>query len=542
MCSRERSGRAFIVLNTVLIGIIVHSAQSTYADGKYFPEKAFKVVPEIPGQRAILSYRDGTEKLMIESSLDGQGQEFGWVIPLPSKPTEFEKTSPGLIKTFSLVLQPDIIHDLTRELGALWRTVVLVTFGSLIVVRTKPPARILWLVLLFVVFVVLFTPHLGIHSQETAATDIPGVRVHDVRQVGSYELTVLETESSQALDVWLEDNGFTGLSEEDEKIVSDYVQDEWYFVAAKLRRQGDGYSRPHPLSMSFSSDKPIYPIRLTATVGSNVYLELYVIADEQATCDVLTLEVSDSYRFRKERKVSFSDRIVPFDFAGKTYKQNIGHADAAKFMWDGCIVSKLCGTLKPKQMDKDLVLQLKTGKPHRKRYYSRRGARDTGLAMFMRMWCVLPVLLAVVYHRKRKELSGRSIFIKRALVPSVLLSSMVWILTYAALPKINVRAVPGGKGGFARIMLERHQRNTEISMLAQDHDDFAGMGKDEIAKLLDDYFTSKNATNVYNGEPLKHEDSPGDYTIIEDERGIVWRTYSQGGYPDDSVIVPTLQD
>jgi hypothetical protein len=283
-------------------------------------------------------------------------------------------------------------------------------------------------------------------------------------------------------------------------------------------------------------------MRLTATVGSNVYLELYVIADEQATCDALTLEVSDEYHFRKERKSSYSDRIVPSDFTGKTFKQNIGHSDAAKFMLDGCVVSKLCGTLKPTQMDEDVVLQLKTGEPIRKRYYSLRGARDTGLVMFLRMWCILPVLLAVVYHRKRKKLSGRSIFIKKVLVPSVLLSFMVWAFTYAVLPKIDVRAVPGGKSGIARIIREKHQRATVIEMLAQEHDNFVGMSKGEIAKLLDDYFTSKNAINIYSGEPLKHEDSPGDYTITEDERGIVWRTYSMEGYPDDHVLVPVLHD
>jgi len=540
---RERSSdRSFVILGVVIVCVVMFSGQDACADGKHFPEKAYKTAPAIPSQRAILSYRDGTEKLMIESALDGQGREFGWVIPLPSKPTEFEKTSPGLIKTFSLVMQPRIIHDLTRELGTLWRIVVLVTFGSFIVVGTKPSDRILWLVLLFVVFVVLFTPHLGRRSQGTAATDMPGVRIHDVRQVGSYELTVLKAESSQALDAWLEHNGFMGLSEEDEKIVSDYVQDEWYFVAAKLRRQGDGYSRPHPLSMSFSSDKPIYPMRLTATVGSNVYLELFVIADEQATCDVLTLEVSDSYRFRKERKVSISDRIVPSDFAGQTYRQNIGHADAAKFMWDGCILSKLCATLKPKQMDEDLVLQLKTGKPHRKRYYSRRGARDTGLAMFLRMWCILPIALSVVFYTKVKELSAKGAFLKKAVAPILLFSLLVGTVTYAVLPKVEVRTLGGEKGSsWVRIMLELHERTAELLIFARDHDNFVGMSKDEITRLLRDFFTSKGTINLYTGEPIKEEDSPGNYTLLEDDRGIVWRTYSIEGYPDDCILVP-LQD
>lgn len=56
------------------------------ADGKYFPEKAFRVTPQIPTQRAILAYKDGQEKLIIESTLNGQGQQFDWIIPVPSKP------------------------------------------------------------------------------------------------------------------------------------------------------------------------------------------------------------------------------------------------------------------------------------------------------------------------------------------------------------------------------------------------------------------------------------------------------------------------
>lgn len=236
MHRNRSSGRSFVILGVVIVCVVMFSGQDACADGKHFPEKAYKQAPAIPSQRAILVYRDGIEKLTIESSLDGQGREFGWIVPLPSKPSEFEKTSPGLIKTFSLILQPGIVHDLTRKLQPLWRIAAIITIGSLIFVGTKPPDRILWLVLFFVVFVGVFTPHLGrTRSQGIAATDIPGVRVHDVRQVGSYEIAVLETESAQALNAWLEDNGFTGLGEQDEKIVSDYVQDEWCFVAAKLR-------------------------------------------------------------------------------------------------------------------------------------------------------------------------------------------------------------------------------------------------------------------------------------------------------------------
>ncbi len=536
---KKRSDRSFAILGVVIFCVVAFSGRDVCADGKHFPEKAYKAAPAIPSQRAILTYKDGIERLTIESAFDGQGQEFGWVIPLPSKPTEFEKTSPGLIKTFSLVLQPEIVHDLSEKLWALCRIAALVAFGSLIFVASKYPDRILWLILFFVVFVGLFMPSLGTRLQGISATDTPGVKIHDVRQVGSYELAVLETENSQALDAWLENNGFVGLSKEDEKIVSDYVKDGWYFVVAKLRREGDGCSRPHPLSMSFPSDKPVYPMRLTATVGSDVYLELYVIADRQATCEVLTLEVSDEYRFREERESLHSDRIIASDFVGKAYKQGIRHSDASRFMWDGCVVSKLCAMLTPGQMGEDIILQLKTGEPSRKHYYSRRGARDTALATVLGIWCVLPVLLAVIYHRKRKEPSGKSVFVKKILVPSVLLSFLLWALHYAILPKIDVRTL---KGGRIRAMLEVHRRTTEIAMLADEHDDFAGMSKDQIAQLVGDWFTSKKATNIYSGEPLRCEDSPGDYTIVEDDRGIVWRMYSMNGYPEDHVLRPAAED
>jgi hypothetical protein len=79
-------------------------------------------------------------------------------------------------------------------------------------------------------------------------------------------------------------------------------------------------------------------------------------------------------------------------------------------------------------------------------------------------------------------------------------------------------------------------------MFAEDHDDFTGNGKNEITELVAGHFESNDTTNIYTGEPIRHEDSPGDYTIIEDERGVVWRTYSQGGYPDDYVLKPSGED
>ncbi|MHC4703503.1 MAG: hypothetical protein ACYTFQ_23295, partial [Planctomycetota bacterium] len=175
----QLSGRSFAVLTVVVVFAAMFSGQDIRADGKHFPEKAYKKPPAIPSQRAILVYRDGTERLIIESSLEGKGLEFGWVIPLPSKPTEFEKTSAGLINTFSLALQPEIIHDLARELSVLACVAAFVTLACLIIVFAKPPERVALLVLLVIALAFVMMPSLGTSPRGTALTDGPGIRVHD---------------------------------------------------------------------------------------------------------------------------------------------------------------------------------------------------------------------------------------------------------------------------------------------------------------------------------------------------------------------------
>ncbi|MHC4192859.1 MAG: DUF2330 domain-containing protein, partial [Planctomycetota bacterium] len=366
------------------IGFVVMPWPTTvYADGKFFAERAYKVPPAIPSQRAILIHKDGTEKLIIESALQGEGKEFGWVIPLPAKPTEFEKVSPGLIKTLSLTLQPRITHDLTNSLGSLYVISTIVALSCLLVLTIKPKeyTTVLLITGLGALSACLLVSALGTAKQTAGvggadSAVVPGVKVQNVQEIGSYNLAVLEADSANALDEWLGKNGFSSLTEKDHIVVSDYIKRSWYFVAAKLRREGEGFSRPHPLAMSFVTEEPVYPIRLTGTAGSSVYIELFVIAEGQAETRQLPLEVSDEYVFREEaRRDPVGKELLP-GFLGNTYRQHIGHPSAMKLMWDGCVLNRLCGTLKPEEMTEDIIIRLKAGDPYQRRYFSRRGAKD----------------------------------------------------------------------------------------------------------------------------------------------------------------------
>ena len=67
--------RALVALAAVLGGV------DAWGDGCKFPLAGVRDLPDIPFQRAVVAHRDGVEQLLIESSLDGAGKGFAWVIP-----------------------------------------------------------------------------------------------------------------------------------------------------------------------------------------------------------------------------------------------------------------------------------------------------------------------------------------------------------------------------------------------------------------------------------------------------------------------------
>ena len=276
-----------ILLAAVVCAFCLRSA---WADGIYKQEKAYKKMPEMPGQRALLIYRNGVERLEIESSVDGEGQRFGWIVPVPSLPTEIEKASPGLLRTLSLNVQPEIVH---REWENAWSekgwiaAAAMVLLWALIVISAGTMPR--WAAMLLLLFLVLLASTLVSAgaifraSSDQLGRETPGVKVERNEVVGNYEVSLLKAEAAEALNQWLDQNGFASFSAEGDTIVADYIRQGWHFVAAKLRREGGEALDPHPLGLTFKAQKPVYPMRLTALSGSSVALELFVVSERGAS-------------------------------------------------------------------------------------------------------------------------------------------------------------------------------------------------------------------------------------------------------------------
>jgi hypothetical protein len=220
-------------------------------------------------------------------------------------------------------------------------------------------------------------------------------------------------DGAEALGAWLEVNGYASLTEKAEGIVADYGREGWHFVAARLRREGNGLSVPHPLSITFPAAEPVYPMRLTAIAESEVYVDLFVPADGRAHTERLPLEFCDTYHSSKAagRSIAVTDgngkRELP-GFIAQEYRSRIGHPRALDLMWNGCTVTRLSGLLGPQEMDADISITLRDAEPFRTHHYSRQGARHAGELSGLVLWTVLvPVGL---FCLRRHRCQARSVF------------------------------------------------------------------------------------------------------------------------------------
>jgi hypothetical protein len=85
-----------------------------------------------------------------------------------------------------------------------------------------------------------------------------------------------------ALLTWLNENGYA-FPERGEPILDQYIAEGWYFMATRVR-PGEGVNLDvdvQPLWLSFPTDRPVYPMRLTSLVTTPIDVLIYVLADHR---------------------------------------------------------------------------------------------------------------------------------------------------------------------------------------------------------------------------------------------------------------------
>ena len=255
----------------VTVGLIACAPRIAQADGIPLPPSGIYYSEEIDigmsSQQAVLVYdaETGREDLVISVQLLGESPEAAWVVPVPSSP-EVNMASAEWFSQLSDRTKPRIV---TRFVA--------------------PPAPFMNIV-----------SNLGAPEGEELPRE-EEVEVLSRQQVGVYDVSILAAHRRGALLDWLNEHGYT-FPTEGEPILDQYVEEGWTFVATRVRPgetarlEGD----VQPLWFSFHTERPVYPMRLTALTGSSIDVLIYVLADHQMeiTSPGFEIEFAGSLKLR----------------------------------------------------------------------------------------------------------------------------------------------------------------------------------------------------------------------------------------------------
>jgi hypothetical protein len=515
-------------LGVVAVLLIASTARG---DGCYMPERAVRLIPEIPAQRALLAWREGVETLVISSALDSPSQSLGWIIPLPSVPTEIEKATPGMLKTLDFCIQPRITHDLYYEL----KEAILTTFLVNLVVGTFLFNRKQFTALLLLLMIVLILVNLmgtaGGPAGSDKITRAEKVLVETSAIVGSYEIKVLRASKHDDLNAWLDENQFASLPAAAEETIADYISKGWVFATIKLTRAETGLNAPHPIKLVFLSQQPIYPMRLTALAGGSPLVEIYLIADHKALCDPLEVDYCDRFSKTTDNR----DETENF-FLGDNTENIIGHPMICQLMWDGCIVTKFIGTISAENMKSDIQFNWKPFSAYRRHFYTRQGALEMASSVFAWLAGAWLLISMILYRKRIRKPGGRNYYLALVLLPPIAVFALCGGILLANLPKIDASELRITR----HLLLYQSGPCREISSLLDNNPDILQDSEQAIADFLlknisgDSPDFPGTVTNRVIGGKLLVEDSPGNFTVEKRDGNVEVRIY--GGTGAENVL------
>ena len=210
--------------------ILLSSVQPTLACGGLFCQN---IPVDQAAERIIFTVDPGVVNAYVQINYVGSAPNFAWVVPVPAVPAvdvaemnPFQELQAATDPVFLLPPIPDCVFNRNGDfLGA------------------AAPA-----------------------AMESAKAE--DVTVFASGEVGPYAYDVVGTETgnANALIDWLNENNYR-ITPEMEPLVFVYVEERMVFLAMKLRPE-QGVQDIQPVKMTYASDRPMIPIRLTAVAAT----------------------------------------------------------------------------------------------------------------------------------------------------------------------------------------------------------------------------------------------------------------------------------
>jgi len=376
-----------IAASFLLVLLTYGMSPPAHADGKFFVAVAPDTINlTIPHERAIIGWNPPRQTLAIDTTFIGDGNEFAWLVPLPSRP-EITAISPGVFEAAAAITAPRVDTKVIANPFISMAIYLTFTFAFLIfvhirhqgsrssAVRVVTAVSILF-ILLFIFAPAWFLPGLAVprgavSSEDALATD-PSVTVISRSRAGVYDTVVLEVDAATDLFDWLSREGFHA-PQGIESVVQNFIEMGWVFAAARvnpntttnantqtqandtatLEDPPQNMHRLHPLLFTFNTDRPVYPMALTAVGNTAIQLDLYILADGTPRTPHLTTN--------RSLTATRTDPSESEYLSGKAYStrdQNnnprLVHEELDDISLGRANITHLSGTRSPTQQSKDI--------------------------------------------------------------------------------------------------------------------------------------------------------------------------------------------
>lgn len=491
-----------VVLVAVWIAV---ASPAGWANGVYYPEQAVVEMPRVPLQRALITYRNGEETLVLESALTTASAQVGWIVPLPGEPTRVELGDPDMLRLLAASQGPEVVHDLSEHIGL----PVLVLIGiiplSLALIFTRDPLRksgfwVLAGTLLF--FGIVVTP------QFTNAGSSPAdaAQMLAVHRLGEVEAAVLRAKTPEALDAWLAEQGLAKLGDGAQGIVQQYIERNWCFVVSRLAAPGQhaGQMVPRPLVMRFATTECVFPMRLTQLAGGTTRVELYIAADQRAQATGFRCVSADMYR--RVKTEHWNEYPV---YEGTQTKLAITHPDLQEFLWDGCTLTHLVADLTPAQMTADVSIGFRAAPAYRERVYTTRARWElTQVAGYWSAVAVVVVATGVFIGRRWPGRAGRAWLIGTVLAGAAVTASIGWTLPVVpAVAKMRIYLDSVNSDLNARLAM------LEVAALNGTVNDTTPLEEVLPTLVAKKQFSVGVLQNPVTREPIRYERTPGNMSM-----------------------------
>ncbi len=175
---------------------------------------------------------DDTISAIVGIDYEGAAEEFSWVVPVPSIP-ELDVAPTSALDVLQNATNPQINPPRNYCYGVVWSEG---GFGG------------------------------------------GGGGYLEEGNLGPYDYAIISSDDPRELINWLRDNGYR-VTEDMEPIIADYVFDGMYFVAMKLSNDAE-VGDIQPVKMTYKSENPMIPIKLTAVAAlDNMPVLVWIFAD-----------------------------------------------------------------------------------------------------------------------------------------------------------------------------------------------------------------------------------------------------------------------